>query len=146
VTPAQLKNLGLYVTAALVGAVVATGLHFAQILSGTDAITLRPLAATFTTSFFGALATALGTSFLTRIGSETIASQVNDLKAQGVPKARMIVLSDDEAATALETPDPKTLAMADRIYDRIAAKMFETSADASPPSPDVNVNPDVRFP
>lgn len=100
-TPAQLKSLGLYCLWALIGAIVATGLHLAQVLSGSDDVLIRPLAATFTTSFFGALATALGTSQLTRLGSEQIAAQVKALQDQGVSRAEMVVLTQDEAATAL---------------------------------------------
>lgn len=103
-TTAQARNLGLYVLWAFIGAVVATGLQLAQQLSGTDVIAIRALAATFTTSFFGALATVVGTSQLTRFGSEAIADQVNALKTQGVPKAEMVVLSDEDAAHALAVP------------------------------------------
>lgn len=41
------------------------------------------------------------TYFLPRIGSEEIAQQVNALKAAGVPRSQMVVLSHDEAASAL---------------------------------------------
>lgn len=103
-TPEQLRSLGLYALWAFIGATVATGLHLAQVLAGTDVIAIRPLAATFTASFFGALATALGTSQLTRFGSEQIAKQVDALKTQGVPKSEMVVLSQDDAASALGAP------------------------------------------
>lgn len=103
-TPAQLRSLGLYALWAFIGATVATGLQLAAMLSGTDVIQIRPLAAVFTSSFFGALATVLGTSQLTRFGSEGIASQVDALKSAGVPKSQMVVLSEDDAAGALGAP------------------------------------------
>lgn len=102
--PEQLRSLGLYALWAFIGATVTTGLHLAQVLAGTDVIEIRPLAATFTASFFGALATALGTSQLTRIGSEQIAQQVDALKSAGVPKSQMVVLSETDAAGALAAP------------------------------------------
>jgi hypothetical protein len=67
-------------------------------------IEIRPLAATFTASFFGALSTALGTSQLTRFGSEQIAQQVDALKSAGVPKSQMVVMSEADAAGALAAP------------------------------------------
>lgn len=97
-TPAQLKNLGMYALAALVGALVATGLHLAQILEGTDPVIWRPLAATFTQSFFGALATALGASQLTRIGSEGLAHQVNTLRDMGFSRKDLTVVPSDTIA------------------------------------------------
>jgi hypothetical protein len=102
--PEQIRSLGLYALWAFIGAVVTTGLHLAQILAGTDMIEIRPLAATFTASFFGALATALGTSQLTRFGSEQIAQQVDALKSTGVPKSQMVVMSEADAAGALAAP------------------------------------------
>jgi len=96
--------MGLYALWAFIGATVTTGLHLAQVLAGTDMIEIRPLAATFTASFFGALATALGTSQLTRFGSEQIAQQVDALKSQGVPKSQMVVMSEEDAAGALAAP------------------------------------------
>ena len=102
--PEQLRSLGLYALWAFIGAVVTTGLHLAQVLAGTEVIEIRPLAATFTASFFGALATALGTSQLTRFGSEQIAQQVDALKSTGVPKSQMVVMSEADAAGALAAP------------------------------------------
>ena len=102
--PDQIRSLGLYALWTFIGAVVATGLHLAQVLAGTDVIEIRPLAATFTATFFGALATALGTSQLTRFGSEQIAQQVDALKSAGVPKSQMVVLSEGDAAGALAAP------------------------------------------
>ena len=102
--PEQIRSLGLYALWAFIGAVVTTGLHLAQVLAGTDMIEIRPLAATFTASFFGALATALGTSQLTRFGSEQIAQQVDALKSTGVPKSQMVVMSEADAAGALAAP------------------------------------------
>lgn len=103
-SPDQIRSLGLYALWAFIGAVVATGLQLAQILSGTDVVLIRPLLATFTTSFFGALATALGASQLTRLGSEQIARQVDALKSAGVPKSQMVVLAEEDAAGALAAP------------------------------------------
>ena len=102
--PEQIRSMGLYALWAFIGATVTTGLHLAQVLAGTDMIEIRPLAATFTASFFGALATALGTSQLTRFGSEQIAQQVDALKSQGVPKSQMVVMSEEDAAGALAAP------------------------------------------
>jgi len=104
VRPEQLRSLGLYALWAFIGATVTTGLHLAQVLAGTDVIEIRPLAATFTASFFGSLATALGTSQLTRFGSEQIAQQVDALKSTGVPKSQMVVMSEEDAAGALGAP------------------------------------------
>ena len=105
-TEAQLRNLGMYALWALIGATVTTGLHLAQVLAGTDPVEVRPLAATFTTSFFGSLATALGASMRPRIGSEPLAAQVEALRDQGVPRSRMVVLDEHEAAAALTSrPD-----------------------------------------
>lgn len=135
-TPSQLRNLGLYVLWAAIGATVATGLQLATMLSGTDVIAIRPLAAVFTTSFFGSLATVVGTSQLTRIGSEAIAEQVNALKTQGVPRSQMVVLPEVEATRALaEQPlTPEQLAQA---VAAIKAEMVRDPEgdDPAPPTP-----------
>lgn len=127
-TPEQGRSLGLYVLWAFVGAVVATGLQLAAMLSGTDVIAIRPLAAVFTSSFFGSLATVVGTSQLTRFGSEGIARQVDALKAQGVPKAEMIVLPQDEAATVIGRHDPGAPFSAEQV-DQIATRLLELRAE-----------------
>ncbi len=106
-TPDQWQNLAKYALAALVGSLVTTGLLLGQMLSGTDVITWRPLAAVFVSSFFGALSTALGSSFLPRGGSEDLARQVNLLKAQGVQRKDMVVVTTDEAIEGIaEAPPP----------------------------------------
>lgn len=122
-TPEQLRSLGLYCLWALIGATVATGLNLAQQLSGTDLISIRSLGATFTTSFFGALATVVGTSQLTRFGSEPIARQVDALKTQGVPKAEMVVVSQEDAAR-LDGPLP-----AEHVAQIVAALKAEMTRD-----------------
>lgn len=125
---AQVRNLGFYALWAFLGAFVATGLSLAQQLSGTDVIAVRALAATFTTSFFGSLATVAGASQLTRLGSEQIAAQVNALKADGVPRSEMVVLSQDDAAAVLATDRtaPGTLpALSDADIDRLARRGLE---------------------
>lgn len=91
-TEAQIKNVAWYVAYALAGALVATGLQFAAALNAPGDIEWRPLAATFSTSLFAALASALGASRLTRLGSEPIAQQVDDLRDQGVPRRDMGVV------------------------------------------------------
>jgi hypothetical protein len=95
-TPDEMKNLALYAVWALVGATVTTGLQLAGTLAGTDDILIRPLLATFIGAFFGTLATALGTSRLTRAGSTGIARQVDALRDQGVHRSEMVVVAKDE--------------------------------------------------
>lgn len=134
-TRAQLVNVAWYVAYAFVGALVATGLQLAQVLAGDGDILWRPLAATFTTTLFGALATALGASRLTRLGSEQIAGQVNALKAEGVPRSQMVVLSQDDAAAALAAPRPLLPAeMVPQIVAALKAEMVR-DPDGSRPYP-----------
>lgn len=125
--PDQIRSLGLYALWAFIGATVATGLHLAQVLAGTDSIEIRPLAATFTASFFGALATALGTSQLTRFGSEGIAKQVDALKSQGIPRSEMVVLAQDDADTALNSPLPPV--QVGQIADELERRLRSTWAN-----------------
>jgi hypothetical protein len=91
-TQDELKNIGMYVVWALIGATVTTGLQLAGVLSGTDEILVRPLLATFLSSFFGTIATVLGASRLTRVGSTGIAQQVDALREAGVPRREMVVV------------------------------------------------------
>lgn len=142
-TPEQLKSLGQYALWAFIGAIVATGLQLAASLQGTDAVLIRPLAATFTASFFGSLATVVGTSRLTRFGSESIAHQVDDLKSAGVAKSEMVVLSREDAVRALAP-----LSLADRIValslddrDRLVAELERRSASLSGASPLISQPP-----
>jgi hypothetical protein len=121
---AQLRNLGLYALWAFIGATVATGLHLSQLLAGSEVIPIRGLAATFTASFFGALATVVGTSQLTRFGSEQIAAQVNALKTQGVPRSEMVVLSEADAASVLAQQVPP-----DQVAQIVAAVKAEMIRD-----------------
>lgn len=104
VTQAQLINLGKYAGAALLGAVIATGLLLGQVLSGTGAVEWRPLAAVFVSTFFGSLATAVGSSLLPRYGSEGLAKQVGALRALGYSRKDLTVVTSDEATRALGRP------------------------------------------
>lgn len=122
-TPEQMRSLGLYALWAFIGATVATGLQLATMLAGTDVIAIRPLAAVFTSSFFGSLATVVGTSQLTRFGSEQIAKQVDALKTQGVPRSEMVVVSQEEA-DRLEGPLP-----AAHVTQIVAALKAEMTRD-----------------
>jgi formate hydrogenlyase subunit 4 len=90
---AETRNLFSYALYALLGALVATGLQLAVALSGTEDILVRPLLATFTASFFGALSTAIGSSFLPRSGSTGIARQVNALRDKGYSRKQMAVVA-----------------------------------------------------
>lgn len=63
-TDLQARVYAQYALAALVGALLATGLLLGTTLSGTGAIEWRPLAAVFVSTFFGTLATTVGASFL----------------------------------------------------------------------------------
>jgi hypothetical protein len=113
---AQIRNAALYVAYALAGALVATGLQFAAALNAPGPVEWRPLAATFTTSLFGALATALGASRLTRLGSEPIAEQVNELRERGVPRSQMAVVP------MTDRPAPR---LSDEDVDRLARRGLE---------------------
>lgn len=127
-TPELLKSLGLYIAWAFVGAVVATGLQLATLLAGTDDIAIRPLLATFMSSFFGAVATILGTSQLARFGSEGLAKQVDALKARGVPRSDMVVVTQGEADRAFAAPPPPPAPTAEEIaaaYDRLRRERVE---------------------
>lgn len=105
-TPAQLQNLltyvGIWVAIALAGAVgvaigsgAVPGFADGQILSSARAEIASAIALLVTGGGVWLAANR------PRYGSETIASQVSDLKAQGVHRDEMIVLSEAEAATAL---------------------------------------------
>lgn len=61
------------------------------------------LLATLMTVITPILATAVAAS-RARLGSETIARQVEDLREQGVPRSQMVVLSEQEAAERLAAP------------------------------------------
>lgn len=87
-TNAQLKNIGMYVLIALAGAVVATGVQFGAVLSGTDEIAWRPLAATFVSTLFAALVTAGGSAFRPRAGREDISGLVSEV---GAGQARAVL-------------------------------------------------------
>jgi hypothetical protein len=73
-TNLQAKVYAQYALAALVGALLATGLLLGNVLSGTGAIEWRPLAAVFVSTFFGTLATTVGASFLPKNGHAEIAA------------------------------------------------------------------------
>jgi hypothetical protein len=75
-----------------------------------------------------AIVTAYGGSRLPRSGSTAIASQVDALKAQGVPRHEMVVVSQDEAVSALAaTPDPAAVqAVADELERRRRARVEAT--------------------
>jgi hypothetical protein len=88
----QVKNILYYVLFALAGAVVTTGLQLAVVLAGTDPILIRPLAATFLSSFFGALSTAYASSYRPRLGSEHLSRQVNTLTSMGLEKKELKVV------------------------------------------------------
>ena len=73
--------------------------------------------------------------FLPRAGAEDIAAQVDDLKATGVPKRDMVVLSRDEAIERV-VDDPTTakdsdfvLAVADEIEKRRRAAPLHRGQD-----------------
>ena len=102
---AELANLARYVLMALIGAVVTTGMQLGVVLGGEGDIIWRPLAATFTTAFFGALATALGASQLTRFGSEGLSKQVDHLRDAGVSRQDMAVVTKHAVADAKMTEE-----------------------------------------
>jgi hypothetical protein len=71
-----------------------------------------------------------------RIGSEGLSEQVNALKAQGVPKDRMVVLSEAEAASVLATPSsarPFTPEQLRQVLDGLETRMRSTPAPGAPP-------------
>jgi hypothetical protein len=100
-TNEQLSTLARYALYALIGAAIAAGLKLGAELPGSDPIEWREIASVFILSFCGTLSTAVGTSTLSRPGSEGIRTQVDGLRAQGVHREDMIVLPRDEAALAV---------------------------------------------
>jgi hypothetical protein len=146
VTPDQLKNVAWYVAYAAAGALVATGVQFGVVLVGTGDIEWRPLAATFVTALFGALATAFGTSTLTRVGSEHIAQQVNALREMGYHRDDLTVRprggsAPDPVATdgspVVLTPD-QVKQVADELEQRMRATA--NRPPEPPPVPDIDWN------
>lgn len=110
-TEAQFRNAGSYVLLALAGAVLAVGLQFGVMLSGTDPILIRPLLATFVTTLFGTLATAAGSAFRPRAGREEISSLVHDV---GVPSAKA-ALEVEAVKQATGQVDALTAAQLDQL-------------------------------
>lgn len=86
-TPDQRNDLN-YLLYAIVGATIAAGLHLSMLLAGVDPIAWRPLAATFTSTLFGTLATAYGASKLPRAGRAEVSALVSEV---GVDRARTIL-------------------------------------------------------
>jgi hypothetical protein len=109
-TSDQLKNLAWYALYALGGALITTGVQFGVVLTGTGDIEWRPLAATFVTALFGALATAAGSATRPRTGSEPIAQKVNALREMGYHRDDLTVVPkadrrpDLDAAAERGTP------------------------------------------
>jgi len=89
---AQLESFGRSALYAAIAAVVMAGVQFAVMLSGDGDLLWRPIAATFMTTFFGALAVATKTINEPRPGSERLAAQVDALTARGVKKRDMKVV------------------------------------------------------
>jgi hypothetical protein len=91
-----------YAAAALVAFVSGVLPMLILQLNGSDPINWRPIVA----SGLSALVAAGLGSRLPRPESAQIATQVNALKARGVPRHEMVVMSQDEAANALGSDSP----------------------------------------
>jgi hypothetical protein len=135
----QLKNLAWYALYALGGALITTGVQFGVMLTGTGDIEWRPLAATFVTALFGALATAFGTSTLTRVGSEHIAQQVNALREMGYHRDDLAVVprggSAPDPGASGGSPVVLTPDQVKQVADELEQRMRATAARPPEPHP-----------
>lgn len=121
---AQVRNVLWYVLIALGAAVMAVGLQFGVVLGGEGEILWRPLAATFVTTLFGTLATALGTSFRPKAGREDISGLVSNVG----PAAAKAVLEDE--VIRQETGGSM---LSDEDIDRLARRGLELMREQKEP-------------
>lgn len=144
-TNAQLETLGRYALYALFGALVAAGLKLGQELAGTDPIEWREIASVLVLSFCGAIGTAVGTSTLTRPGSEGIRAQVDALRADGVHRDDMVVLSRDDAAVAIAGDGQAGAAFTPVQVQQLTDELIRRR-DQQPPAPAGPLPPNPRYP
>lgn len=68
-------------------------------------------------------------AYRTRIGSEGVGAQVNDLRADGVPRDEMVVLQQDDAALALGLKGTAGALSPSQIQQMVAAVKAEMVRD-----------------
>jgi hypothetical protein len=130
VTPAQLRNIGLYALIALGGAVLATGLQLGVVLSGDAPILWRPLAATFVSTLFASLATAAGTAFRPRTGHEDVAALVSQVGTE--PARAALEVEAVKQATGIASA-PLTTEQRRMIVDDLEARLRAQPAESDDP-------------
>jgi hypothetical protein len=117
------RNILLYVGSMLIGAVAAALAALLVQLSGADPVNWRPVLA----AGLGPVVTGLLATRLTRVGSEPIAAQVDNLKSVGVPRRDMIVVTrDDAVATAAEALTPTQV---QQVADELERRMRDAPAE-----------------
>ena len=124
---AQLASFGRSALYAAIAAVVMAGVQFALVLSGDGDLLWRPIAATFMTVYFGALATSIKSGAEPRAGSERLAAQVDMLKAQGYEKADLAVVPAFDAPSPVALSPLQVRQVADEIERRLRADADETA-------------------
>lgn len=116
------RNLLLYVGSVLAGALAASLAALAVQLAGADPVNWRPVIV----AAIGPVVTGLLATQLTRVGSESIAAQVDSLKAIGTPRHEMVVVSQDEAVSGLANPAEPDMVKA--VADELERRMRQTPA------------------
>jgi hypothetical protein len=144
-TNAQLETLGRYAVMALLGAAIAAGLKLGAELPGSAPIEWREIASVFVLSFCGTLSTAVGASTLTRPGSEGIKAQVDALRADGVHRDDMVVLSRDDAAVAIAGNGSAEAAFSATQVQQLTDELIRRR-DQPPPAPTDPLPPIPRYP
>lgn len=120
------QNVIRYLVAIVAGSLAAgLGVLVVQ-LSGTDPINWRPVLV----AALGPIVTGLASMQLTRLGSEPIAAQVDSLKATGVQRRDMVVVSQDEAAPMLA--GNLTPMQVQQVSDELERRLKLTPADYDP--------------
>jgi hypothetical protein len=97
------RTILLYVLSIAAGAAAAGLGVLATQLAGADPINWRPIIA----AAIGPIVAGLAASRLPRPEGAALAAQIDSLKAQGVPRAEMVVVSQEEAIRGIaEAPPP----------------------------------------
>lgn len=120
------QNIIKYAVTILAGALAAALGVLAVQLAGVDPINWRPVIA----AAIGPVVTGLAAMQLTRVGSESIAAQVDSLKAAGTARKDMVVVREDEAVPVLAGAlSPSQVA---QMVDALEARLRQTPADYDP--------------
>lgn len=132
-TTAQLNNLLIFVGVALLNMLVIASA--AALAAGTmpgfrEGEFLRPAASTAVAllAFLAPILSSWISANRPRLGSEGLAQQVNDLRAEGVSRSQMVVVSRDDAALPLPVAGRLTAEQLAQVANELERRMREQQA------------------